>query len=130
MSEQFLWANPILPVKDVVETATFFEDKLGFTVNILWQNPSYAVVNRGNATIEFGEGRKQHAGSGICVIGIDDADVIYEEWQSKGIEFVGDFAERDYSSKDFRVRDNNGNMLIVGHALKNQKELLQKGNIA
>ncbi|MGD8594224.1 MAG: hypothetical protein PVF82_15435 [Gammaproteobacteria bacterium] len=129
MSEQFLRANPILPVKSVVETARFFEKQLGFTTALLWENPSYAAVKRGNVTIEFGEARKEHAGSGICIIIVDNADAIYEEWKSKDIEFVGDFAERNYGSKDFRIRDNNGNMLIIGHALENQMELIKKGNV-
>jgi hypothetical protein len=130
MSEQFLRANPILPVKSVIETAGFFEKQLGFTIALLWENPSYGAVKRGNVIIEFGEGRKEYAGSGVCIIIVDNADAIYEEWKSNGIEFVGDFAERDYGSKDFRIRDNNGNMLIIGHALENQKELIKKGNIS
>ena len=130
MSEQFLGANPILPVKSVIETARFFEKKLGFKIEILWENPSYGVVRRGNANIEFGEGRKEHAGSGICILLVENADVVYKEWKSKGVEFVGDFANRDYGSKDFRVKDNNGNMLIVGHALENKQELIQNGNVA
>lgn len=130
MSEQFLYVNPILPVKSVVDTAQFYEKELGFTVKILWRNPSYGVVKRGNAVIEFGEGRKAHAGTGVCVIQVENADVVYEEWKSKDIEFVGDFTARDYGSKDFRVKDNNGNLLIVGHALENKEELLQKGNVA
>ena len=130
MDEQFLGSIPILPVKSVVETAKFFEEKLGFTIKIFWENPSYGVVERGNAVVEIGERRKEHAGSGVCIIQVENADIIYEEWKSKEIEFVGDFDDRDYGSKDFRIRDNNGNMLIISHALENNKELLQKDNIA
>lgn len=129
MSDPFLNANPILPVISVIETAKFFEKKLGFTIELLWQNPAYGAVKRGNVTIEFGEGRKEHAGSGVCVIQVDNADSIYKEWKSKGVEFVGDFSDRDYGSKDFRIKDNNGNMLIIGHALENQKELIAQGNV-
>ena len=130
MKEQFLGYIPILPVKSVIETARFFEEKLGFTIKILWENPSYCVVRRGNAVVEFGERRKEYAGSGVCILQVANADELYEEWKSKDIEFFGDFAERDYGSKDFRIRDNNGNMLIIGHALENKEELLEKGNIA
>ena len=130
MNDQFLGANPILPVKSVIDTARFFEKALGFTIKILWRNPAYAVVRRGDATVEFGEGRKEHAGSGICIIQVENADVIYKEWKSGHVEFVGDFADRDYGSKDFRIKDNNGNTLIIGHALENQKALLKKGNVA
>jgi len=130
MSEQFLNANPIIPVKSVIETARFFEKKLGFTIEVLWENPAYGVVKRGNVVIEFGEGRQAHVGSGVCIIQVENADVIYEEWKTKEVEFVGDFSDRDYGSKDFRVKDNNGNMLIVGHALENKSELLKKGSVA
>ena len=130
MSKEFLRANPVLPVRCVVETAKFFEKELDFTVDILWESPSYGVVRRGNAVIEFGEERKEHVGSGVCVIIVDDSDDIYAEWKTKDIEFVGDLTERDYGSKDFRIKDNNGNILIISHALQNQQALLDKGNVA
>jgi len=130
MNESFLRANPILPVKSVIETVKFYEKKLGFTIKILWENPSYGVVKRGNAVIEFGEGRKEKAGSGICMILVENTDAIYKEWKSKDIEFFGDFADRDYGSKDFRIKDNNGNILIISHPLENQSELLKQGNVA
>lgn len=130
MKDNFLGSNPIIPVKSVIETANFYKDKLGFTIEILWENPSYGVVSRGDAVIEFGEGRKEYAGSGICIVRVEDADVVYDEWKAKEVEFFGDFAERDYGSKDFRVKDNNGNILIVGHAMANMNELLAQDNLA
>jgi len=130
MNNNFLCANPIIPVKSVLETATFYKEKLGFNIKLLWENPSYGVVKRGDAIIEFGEGRKEDAGSGICIVRVKDADAVYNEWKLKEVEFFGDFAERDYGSKDFRAKDNNGNILIVGHALENMNELLAQGNVA
>jgi len=129
MKNKFLGSNPIFPVKNVVETANFYKKKFGFNINGIWKNPSYGVVSRGDAVIEFGEGRKEYAGSGICIVRVENADTIYNEWKLKEVEFVGDFAERDYGSKDFRVKDNNGNMLIVGHALENKNELLERGKV-
>lgn len=129
MSENFLGATPILPVKSVKDTARFFEEELGFTAIIEWENPSYGVVKRGETVIEFGEGRSQHAGSGVLNIHVENADAIFNEWQSKGVEFVGDLADRDYGCRDFRIRDNNGNMLIVSHSLDNQDELIGQGNL-
>lgn len=130
MKDNFLGSNPIFPVKSVQETADFYKEKLGFSINGIWENPSYGVVSRGDAVVEFGEGRKEYAGSGICIIRAENADTIYNEWKLKEVEFVGDFSERDYGSKDFRVKDNNGNMLIVGHALENKNELLEQGKVA
>lgn len=130
MKNSFLNTTVILPAKNVSETATFYEEKLGFTIAGIWEDPAYGSVRRGDVIIEFGERRKKFAGSGVCFIHVDNADNIYNEWKSNNVEFVGDLADRDYGSRDFRIKDNNGNMLIIGHALKNKKELLQKGNIA
>jgi len=130
MNSNFLRANPVFPVECVVETANFYKEKLGFNIEVLSENPSYGVVSRGDTVIEFGEGRKEFSGTGICIVRVSDADVVHKEWRAKDIEFFGDFAERDYGSKDFRVKDNNGNILIVGHSIKNMNELLAQGNDA
>ena len=129
-SEQFLGANPILPVSSVCETAKFYEQYLGFEIEILWENPPYGVVARDRTIIEFGEGRKQYAGTGVCVIFVNDVDVVYKEYSRNEIEFIGDIADRDYGSRDFRIRDNNGNVLIFSSPLINQQELIKSGNMA
>ena len=130
MNQKFLTAIPILPVKSVIETVKYYEEKLGFVIEVLWENPAYGVVRRGNAIIEFGEGRPAHVGSGVCIVRVENADVIYNQWKANGVEFVGDFSDRDYGSKDFRIKDNNENILIIGHALVNSDELLHKRNVA
>lgn len=129
MEKNFRDTTVILPVKSVRETAKFYEEILGFEIILIWDEPVYGSVRRGDVIIEFGEGRKEYAGSGVCFIHVDNADNIYNEWRTKDIKFVGDLSDHDYGSRDFRIRDNNGNMLIIGHALKNKKELLQKGNV-
>jgi uncharacterized glyoxalase superfamily protein PhnB len=127
---QFHFANPVMSVKSAKVAAEYYRDHLGFSIDVLWENPNYACVSRGGITIEFGEGRPGHVGSGVCVIQVSDADKLYSEYKARGVEFMGDFAERDYGSKDFRVRDNEGNLLIIGSALANKNELIAKRNVA
>ncbi len=127
--ELFLGANPILPVRSVHETAKFYAEKLAFEIEGIWKTPPYAVVARDKTIIEFGEGRKNFAGTGVCVIFVSDVDSVHKEYSAKDIEFVGNIADRDYGSRDFRIRDNNGNMLIFSSPLINQKELLKVGNM-
>ncbi len=126
--ELFLGANPILPAVNVRDTAEFYEENLGFQIESMWDNPPYAVVARDQTIIEFGEGRKKYAGSGVCVIFVNDVDAVYSEYSGRDIEFVGDIADRDYGSRDFRIRDNNGNVLIFNSPLLHQKEVLDAGN--
>jgi hypothetical protein len=55
-NEQFKSAVLVFPVKSVKNTALFYKEKLGFTIDILWENPNFASVSRGGAVLEFGEG--------------------------------------------------------------------------
>lgn len=128
--EQFQSANPILPVKNVKETALFYKEKLGFNIDVVWENPNYACVSRGGVTLEFGEGRSEHVGSGICYIHVKDVEKVYQLYNNLGLNLVGNFEARDYGSKDFRIRDNNGNLLIFGSPLSNKKELFAERNVA
>lgn len=127
-NELFLGVSPILPVKNVKETAFFYKEYLGFDIEVLWENPPYGVVSRGLATIEFGEGRMEFSGSGVCNVFVDDVDRIYQEFISKDIEIVGEIKNRDYGSRDFRIADNNGNILILTSPLLNQQEMINKQN--
>jgi len=134
MENTFLNTTVILPVENVIETARFYEEKLGFEIVGIWYvpeyNSEYASVKRDDVVIEFGDGRKEYAGGGMCIIHVDNADAIYEELKSNGIEFVGDLNSREYGNRDFRIRDNNGNMLIISHSLNNQNKLLQHNKVA
>lgn len=129
MGNNFLGTTVILPATHVKETTTFYRDKLGFEVDFIWESPAYGSVRRGDVVIEFGEGRKTFAGCGVCFIRVANADAVYDEFRSKGIELVGDLGDRDYGSRDFRIKDNNGNTLIIGHALENQDALLKQGSV-
>ncbi|MCU7868628.1 MAG: VOC family protein [Candidatus Thiodiazotropha sp. (ex Lucinoma borealis)] len=134
MNKGFIGTTVIFPVENVRETAKFYETMFGFEITGIWEisgkGTEYGSVRRGDVIIEFGEGRKEHSGSGVCIIHVDNADEIYNEFKSKGVDLVGDLSDRDYGNRDFRVKDNNGNMLIVSHSLSNQNELLQINKVA
>jgi len=134
MTSGFLSTTVILPVNNARETASFYEHMLGFEITGIWKvsenGTEYGSVRRGDVIIEFGEGRQEYSGSGVCLIHVDNADEIYRELKSKGVELVGDLADREYGNRDFRVKDNNGNILIISHSLNNQNELLHNNKVA
>ena len=128
MTDEFEKSIPILPVANAAETAKFYKERLGFEIDVLWENPPYAVVSRGNASIEFGESRPEHVGGGVCYFVVENADTIYAEYKATGVEFVDKLENREYGNRDFRVKDNNGNLLIIGNSLPNQEELISSNS--
>jgi len=130
MNTNFLSITVILPAKNVVETAKFYEEKLGFEIIGIWRNPEYSSVRRGHVIIEFGEGQKEHAGSGVCLIQVNNADELYSEFKSKQVEFIGDVSEQEYGKRNFKIKDNNGNILIICQTSKSQNEHILTDKIA
>ena len=132
---KFVGVNPVLPVKNVIESARFYEEALGFKVDIIWEDPAYACISRDSVVIEFGEARQDSVGSSVCYIRLENVDDFYEALKSQPafhhqIEFVGDLADRHYGSRDFRIRDNDGNLLIFGSPLPEQEEMILASNVA
>lgn len=101
---------PYFIVDDVVATANFCRDKLGFHYDRFWGEPScFAMVRRFGITIT----RKQPEARGACIptvsfdpedsswdayIWVDDANVLYEEFQRKTVATARPMCDQPYAA--------------------------------
>jgi len=118
---------PYFVVDDVVTTANFYRDKLGFTFERFWgEPPCFCMVRRGGTTIML----KQVSGPGFmrhnrtpdpedftwdAYFWIDDADALLAEYQAKGVEIVRPICDQEYNMREFDIEDCNGFRLCFGH---------------
>lgn len=116
-------AMPVLQVKDVAQSHTFYCDKLGFRSCGTWgDGPDFAIVGRGDVTIALD--RSQSDGSvpinqyWAAYIYVDDADTLHEEFQRASVEIVRKPEDMFYGSRDFDIRDPDGHIIAFGHDLK------------
>ncbi len=113
-----------LVVPDVVATAEYYRDKLGFEIlGYFAEPPVYAMVRRGVAEIHFGRsdsGNSQfnenvRRGLGtdvyIVVLGIHD---LHEELLNSGVDIVEGPIKRIYDCVEITIRDCNGFQLVFG----------------
>lgn len=113
---------PQFVVADVVTTAEYYRDVLGFKIFGYWLDPPvYAIVKRDEAEIHFGkQDSEPKANSAFRECAIDayirtaDIDALYEELKSSGAEIIEELTERAYASREFVVRDCNGYTLAFG----------------
>jgi predicted lactoylglutathione lyase len=111
---------PCFIVDDVVATANFYREKLGFRYERFWGDPPcFCMVLRSGITIMLSQLPKKGAirpnrladpdgeAWDACVC-VDDADALYREFTEKGVKIARDICDQPYGNRDFDVEDCNG----------------------
>jgi len=124
------WTSaPYFIVDDVVSSANYYRDKLGFHYERLWNDPpSFCMVKRSGVIIMLaqldtaGVMRPNHVadpegGAWDTYIWIDDADALYAELKARGVKIVRAIGNRHYGCRDFDIEDCNGYRICFGRVL-------------
>jgi catechol 2,3-dioxygenase-like lactoylglutathione lyase family enzyme len=113
-------AVPILFVRDVTATATFYEDKLGFQIDFLHGKPPfYASVSRDRACLHlrfvhqtnFSELAAREGGLILATIEVADVKALFHEYDARGVDFAQRLVRQPWGGLDFHVRDPEGNVV-------------------
>lgn len=118
---------PYFIVDDVVTTANFYRDKLGFSYDRFWgEPPAFCMVGRSGCTImlsrldEPGHARPNHTvdperGAWDAYLWVEDADALHAEFTARGVTIARGLCDQEYGCRDFEVDDPNGYRLCFGH---------------
>jgi predicted enzyme related to lactoylglutathione lyase len=118
---------PYFIVDDVVTTANYYRDKLGFQYDRFWgEPPCFCMVGRNGVVIMLKQLDSRGAmrpnrlvdvegESWDAYIWIDNADVLIREFKAKGVKITRDICDQPYGCRDFDVEDCNGYRLCFGH---------------
>jgi len=121
---------PYFIVDDVVATANYYRDKLGFNYERFWGDPpEFTMVKRNGLVIMLGHlgqpglmrpNNRAEPGEGVwdAYIWIDDADALYAEFKSKGVPIAREICDQPYGCRDFDIEDCNGYRLCFGQDLE------------
>jgi predicted enzyme related to lactoylglutathione lyase len=124
------WAiAPYFLVEDVVQTANFYRDKLGFSYERFFGDPpSFCMVKRSGVIIMLSQAE---AGvmrpNGVAdpeeqpwdaYVWIDDADALIREFRQKNVRIVREICDQPYGNRDFDIEDCNGYRLCFGHDIE------------
>lgn len=111
-------------VEDVVATAEYYRDVLGFEIlGYFAEPPVYAMVARGGVEMHFGkaDGRGVSKSStefrrvGFdAYIWVDDIHGLFEELKAAGANVVEGPVKRVYESTEVTVKDCNGFTIVFG----------------
>lgn len=119
------YLSPTLAVRDMKRTTEFYRDRLGFTLGMVFPDPSdleraeYADLSRDGMVLMFiptrnvGIGGDEKLGTGVTFYMELDGNVddYYAEVKGKGVRIVADIRDEPFGIRDFTVEDADGYQL-------------------
>jgi catechol 2,3-dioxygenase-like lactoylglutathione lyase family enzyme len=106
-----------LTVPDIDAAVKFYTTRLGFHTAFTWgEPPTFAGVNLDHVQIFLQQGTPAPAGTSVYFL-VDDADTLLEFHRANGVEIAQEIGDREYSIRDYTVRDLNGYYLTFGHPI-------------
>ena len=107
---------------DLPATLAYYRDKLGFECLGTWDDPPvYAIIARDEQRINFrlapspAPNPDKYAEELLdAYLFIEDADALYAEYASRGVEFTRALGDTPWRSREFVVKDCDGRLLAFG----------------
>ena len=107
---------PQLPAADVNEAATWYRDKLGFTINRVYPEHGFAIVCRDDIEIHFWTCTERRiAEHTSAYFRVDDLDALHATLAGANDGGrLSEVADRAWGMREFYVWDPDGNLLKFG----------------
>jgi uncharacterized glyoxalase superfamily protein PhnB len=116
---------PTFRYRDARAAIDWLVAALGFEVGTIVdgegdRDVAHAELTLGSGVIMLGSESSSadkwgsHAGQGWVYVAIEDPDVLYERAKAAGAEVVMEPMDTDYGSRDFAIRDPEGNLWNFG----------------
>jgi catechol 2,3-dioxygenase-like lactoylglutathione lyase family enzyme len=115
-----LSAVPILFVRDVRKAAAFYAERLAFQIDFLHGNPPfYGSVSRGRSCLHlrfvhepnFAALAAREGSLILASIEVRNVKKLFDEYESRGVEFAQRLVRQAWGGLDFHVRDLDGNTI-------------------
>lgn len=124
--------HPVFLVDDIVKSAEWYRDVLGFTFKRYWgEPPCFVMLARGDIEIFLKgpeiPGRKimrpnrTHTDAWDAYIRVSDALALLEEFRAKGAKIVRGPEDAIYDMREFEVEDINGYALCFAQDISGFK---------
>jgi uncharacterized glyoxalase superfamily protein PhnB len=116
---------PVMPYRDATAALVWMQEVLGADEVAMHRDPGGGVVHAearvAGGIVMFGdhasasnEAFRREPGTGQVYVAVDDPDTRYERARRTGADIVRELGDTGYGSRDFAVRDLEGNTWSFG----------------
>ena len=116
----FIRAMPVLDCSDIAASLAFWKDKLGFDASTWGDSPTFAIVQRGTASIGLARRPKNEIAVSRNVAAylyVKDVDALFAEYQALGVELPCPPETQPYNCREFTVAVPDGHIIYFGQVL-------------
>lgn len=113
---------PIIEVSDVVESARYYTEKLGFASSSFFGDPpAFCIVGRDTVTLALDQSneadREPHNQYWAAYIYVDDVDALSQEMVERGVDVLRGPEDMPHGCREIDVKDPDGHILCFGQDL-------------
>ena len=118
MNSKITGSRYVLAVNNLVTSADFYKTKLGFQT--LWEEGGWHFLIRDDVKIMLGECPGDQPASEInshsyfAYLEVDNIDMLYQEYQSKGVEVLSSIENKPWGQREFSIRTIDGHRITFG----------------
>ena len=123
---------PILLVRDVVASANYYRDQVGFTINGMWGDPpGFCILERDGyclmlSYVDDEDAIRPHykvvESMWNVYFWVNDADAMYRELKERGASIDYELCEQPYGCREFGIQDLDGYDIAFGQDLSAQHD--------
>ncbi len=113
----------MLQVRDVVASAAFYRDKLGFESVGMWgEPPCFCIVGRQTVTVFLDQARTDGAPPPLnqywaAYVYVDDVDAYAAELRGRDVEILRGPEDMEHGCREIDIRDPDGHIIAFGQDL-------------
>ena len=118
----------VLLVRDVVGSAHYFRDRVGFTFDRFWGEPAdFVILCRDNCRLMLHLAPASHVivphwkiskGMWNVYFWVDDADALFAEFKERGATIDYQIHDKPYGIREFGIKDLDGHDIGFGSPIK------------
>jgi catechol 2,3-dioxygenase-like lactoylglutathione lyase family enzyme len=115
-------ARYVLAVKDLIKSAEYYRDQLGFTS--LWREGGWQFLFREKFIVMLGECPDDRSAfetvnhSYFAYIDVENIDELYREYGSKEVEILSEIGNKPWGQREFSIRTIDGHRIMFGEEIK------------
>jgi len=123
MNSKITGSRYVLAVNNLVTSADFYKNKLGFQT--VWEEGGWHFLIRDDIKIMLGECPNDKPASEInshsyfAYLEVDNIDMLYKEYQSKGVEVLSSIENKPWGQREFSIRTIDGHRITLGEKVLN-----------